>query len=164
MKRHCVVVACGILSALFSCCTDMGDPPVGPQPTGSDDVEWRTVQIYSYLGYDADGTLVVWGTLRIAVDDSNIVSGTWDLSTAPGVPPNGLGPQVGKGNLAGLLDGNRVSIGLNPNFVDNNVFLSGTLSSTRITGTWEFVGFAGVLRRGTFVASRLMLARVSDTP
>jgi hypothetical protein len=164
MGKNVKVLACLLLSLLLTGCSDMGDPPVSPELTGSDGVEWRSVQIFSYLGYDERGMLVILGTWRIAARDSNEVTGTWELSAAPGVPPDGLGPQVGKGNLAGVLDGNRVSIGLNPDFVDNNVFLSGTLSSTRITGTWEFVGFAGVLRRGTFVASRLMLARVSDTP
>jgi hypothetical protein len=152
-----------VFALLVPGCADMGEPPAGPDNGNRDGVEERLVQPFAYSGYDGGGRLAVQGVLRIVLDDSNDVTGTWELSTAVGVPPEGLGPQLGKGNLVGSMDGLRIGINLNPNYIDNNVLLAGTCAVapwkgiwiTRITGTWAYVGFPGVLREGTFIAERL---------
>ncbi|MCL6100815.1 MAG: hypothetical protein M1391_19830 [Bacteroidetes bacterium] len=53
-----------------------------------------------------------------------------------------------------MLKKGTVSINLNPNFVDNNVVLQGTMSSDGFNGKWEWIGFAGKLNGGSFNAVR----------
>ena len=94
---------------------------------------------------------VVRGTLVIQLDASNHVSGFWVLEqTDP--EARMIGPQVGEGTLVGGMDGPEIWMNLNPEMADNNVFLRGVLSGGDINGQWEFVGFPGVLNRGTFQA------------
>lgn len=107
---------------------------------------------YQYYGYARHGSLLVVGTMTLMFSDSLEVNGTWDLRSVGGDPVPGIGPQVGTGKLVGSMQGKMITISLNPDYVDNNVFLSGTVSDTGITGTWEFVGFPGVMNRGTFRA------------
>ena len=85
--------------------------------------------------------------------DSGDVSGSWNLD-AVGTPSPMIGPQVGQGRLEGRVDGASFSANLNPQMVDNNVFLFGVMEAGVITGTWEFSGFPGVLNRGSFSAVR----------
>ncbi len=46
------------------------------------------------------------------------------------------------------------SINLNPDYVDNNVFLLGVLEGTKMNGRWMYTGFPGVVNEGTFKALR----------
>jgi hypothetical protein len=108
---------------------------------------------YAYAGYDSSGREIVRGELVIIVDDSGAVTGSWDLA-AVGTPPPMIGPQVGTGTLEGRIVLTAFGANLNPDMVDNNVVLMGTVSSTGIAGIWEFIGFPGVLNEGTFIAWR----------
>ena len=89
----------------------------------------------------------------MAVDDSGDVTGSWNLDAVGDPPPAMIGPQVGRGKLTGRVYGTTIGLGLNPDMVDNNVFLAGTIVGGRITGVWEYAGFPGVLNRGTFAAA-----------
>jgi hypothetical protein len=55
------------------------------------------------------------------------------------------------------LRGNVLSINLNPDYVDNNVLLTGRFSRTGYSGQWQWVGFRGVITSGTFQAVRRLV-------
>jgi len=90
-------------------------------------------------------------------DTRNVIASTRsaasDFPVAAAKPPAMIGPQVGRGKLTGRVYGTTIGLGLNPDMVDNNVFLAGTIVGGRITGVWEYAGFPGVLNRGTFAAA-----------
>jgi hypothetical protein len=85
----------------FLGCSDMGRPVDPSAGTGTDGVEYREVRSYRYTGEDTNGTVLVTGTLRLAFGASGAISGTWNLAAAPGIPPQGLGPQLGSGTSRG---------------------------------------------------------------
>lgn len=111
----------------------------------------RTQGEFAYTGYDERGKEIVKGTLNIAVDDSNRVSGTWDLVLTD-TTATMIGPQVGHGTLVGDVRLEGIGVNLNPDFVDNNVVLIGRWTTTGIAGKWQFIGFPGVLNEGPFIA------------
>ena len=152
MRNAAIVLCCATLAFLGTGCSDLGEPVGETGLVGTDGVEYREVRPYTYTGYDSGGAVLITGRLNLVFSDTPEVSGTWDLAAAPGVPTQGLGPQVGKGLLTGRLEGSAIGLNLNPNFVDNNVVLTGTLSSQKIEGRWDYVGFPGIIRRGAFVA------------
>jgi len=106
---------------------------------------------YSYTSYDSSGKQVVQGWLSLSIDDSGKISGIWNLHKT-GNPKN-IGPQYGKGKLAGeLADSVSLWIELNPDFVDNNLLLRGNYSDHLITGKWQWITFSGVTTEGIFKA------------
>lgn len=92
------------------------------------------------------------GTLIISQIDSAQIQGSWQLAAINNAQKTG--PQNGSDSLSGVFKKGAVSINLNPNFVDNNVVLQGTISSDGFNGKWEWIGFAGVLNSGGFNAVR----------
>jgi len=106
---------------------------------------------YAYRALDSSGTELVRGVLFVTMEDSTRLSGFWNLE-ATGNGQGRIGPQVGSGTLEGFLEGAEIQINLNPDYADNNVFLLGTMSASGFDGTWQFVGFPGVLASGTFRA------------
>jgi predicted outer membrane repeat protein len=105
---------------------------------------------YQYTGYDTNGVTVVQGWISLIFNDSNQINGTWQLE-AVGDPEN-IGPQIGSGNLAGFVFQGEVWINLNPDWVDYNVWLRGTIQGTVYSGIWWYEGFPGILNHGTFEA------------
>ena len=133
-----------VLALTFIACIDIGDPagsipPLGGYPTS-----------YSYSGYNSKGQLVVVGSMTLAVTDSQTVSGTWALQCV--VPGENVGPQTGSGTLLGSIRGARVTVNLNPQWVDNNVFLSGSFDKDRFSGTWMWSTLVGSTAEGKFEA------------
>ena len=126
-----------ISTFLFSCEDDHDDVPFGA---------------YRYSGFDSTHTAIVSGWLLFENEDSTQLSGEWSLD-AIGSPP-GIGPQIGTGMMTGGNDNGNIWINLNPGWVDNNVFLSGTFEddgvNKRFRGKWNWSGFPGVLNHGTF--------------
>jgi hypothetical protein len=57
--------------------------------------------------------------------------------------------------LVGTANGNDLVLNLNPHYIDNNLFLLGTLTLDTFAGTWEQIGFPGVMAQGTFIAVRI---------
>jgi hypothetical protein len=110
-------------------------------------------QSYAYSAFDASGAEVVRGVMLIVISDSSRVNGLWDLEETGG-GAGMIGPQVGSGELEGTLEGTKIGVNLNPQYADNNVVLLGTLSATGFEGTWQYVGFPGVLNTGTFRAAK----------
>ena len=108
---------------------------------------------YYYSGFDSAGILVSQGWFSIEYTDSVNFTGTWQIDKL--MPNADIGPQTGSGELIGNLDSLTVSIGLNPDMVDNNVFLRGTyMEQEGLSGEWTYSGFPGILNRGTFKAYR----------
>lgn len=112
----------------------------------------RRPTVFTYTGYDSSGITVLIGSLELIVRDSAHVTGNWEF--IPLGNPQRLGPQVGKGKLLGAFFQGSLFIELNPDMVDNNVSLTGSLQGGTYQGTWTWTGFAGPMNRGTFKAVR----------
>ena len=126
-----------ISNILCSWCNDINGPDI---PKGA----------YEYSGYDSTGVKIVQGWMKILLDDSTGVTGEWEFKKV-GNPEN-IGPQIGSGNLIGVYNEPQISINLNPNWVDNNVFLNGDYSEDKIEGEWMYTGFPGIINKGKFKA------------
>ncbi|HEY6118971.1 MAG TPA: hypothetical protein VIV66_03380 [Pyrinomonadaceae bacterium] len=110
------------------------------------------VGVYEYSGYDKGGNKIVSGQVEITSVESDRIKGTWQLKAAGTLKD--IGPQTGTGNLVGEINEDGVRINLNPNMADNNVTLAGKITGKVFRGDWSFSGFAGVINRGTFTATR----------
>ena len=135
------------LAFTVNACSDGGDPVASLPPLGS------SPSSYSYNGYNSKGLLVVVGSITLVVTDSQVVSGTWTLECI--AQGEKVGPQTGSGTLTGSFQNSRVAVNLNPGWVDNNVFLSGTFDKDRFIGSWMWSTFAGPTSEGRFEALRI---------
>ena len=137
------VILCIALASflIFSSCSD--DSPTNSSST-----------TYKYTGYSENGSIIISAYLWVDSVDSSIITGGWDLIRV-GNEEN-LGPQIGKGNFEGIKDSQGcMSLNLNPEWVDNNVFLIGSLLNSSYSGDWNYVGYPGVINSGTFEAKQL---------
>jgi len=105
---------------------------------------------YAYTALDTNGLPVVRGWLAIAVSDTDRVSGSWHLESLR--CQMGCGPQVGEGELLGIVVDTALHVDLNPHWRDNNVLLSGRFDSASYSGRWTWVTFRGVTNSGLFTA------------
>ncbi|HSP89051.1 MAG TPA: hypothetical protein VLN45_13020 [Ignavibacteriaceae bacterium] len=108
--------------------------------------------IYIYTAFDSLGTAVSKGWIKIGIKDSTIF-GSWEIDKI-GNPQN-IGPQIGKGELEGNFSDNKMVIGLNPDYVDNNIVLDGSLKENKLTGKWYYSSFIGLTNWGTFEAVKM---------
>jgi len=152
MRRTPVVLAALALSLLSARCWDDVTGLSGPDFPES--TLQGSAKSYTYCAFDTFGTALVRGVMFLAIDDSDRVTGLWDLRRI-GTGPTMIGPQVGTGRLEGFREGATIWMNLNPQYADNNVMLFGTIRGSGIYGTWEYIGFPGVLSRGRFRALRL---------
>ena len=140
MKKQILFAAFFITLVFAFACTE--NSPSGP-----------SVNVYKYTGYNSSGSKIISGFLTIVQDTSSIVTGDWQF--APIGNCNEVGPQLGSGNFIGSLDSlNTLQINLNPDIVDNNVFLIGNFEYSHYVGTWSYSGFAGLINQGTFEAHK----------
>ncbi|MFZ5517625.1 MAG: hypothetical protein ACOY90_13340 [Candidatus Zhuqueibacterota bacterium] len=107
---------------------------------------------YSYSGYDSTGVKIVQGWIEFQTTDSSTVVGQWELS--PVGNPQQIGPQTGSGELSGGQVDGRIYMDLNPTYRDNNVVLEADYNREKLDGEWSYIGFPGVLNRGSFKAVR----------
>ncbi|MCC6397300.1 MAG: hypothetical protein IT282_09790 [Bacteroidetes bacterium] len=105
---------------------------------------------YAYIARDTTGVPVVCGWLAIALSDTGRVSGSWHLQALQF--QTGYGPQVGEGELRGSIVDTTLHVNLNPQWKDNNVFLSGRFDSASYSGQWRWVSYIGVTNVGSFTA------------
>lgn len=142
MKRIYILSLVVCLSLLFYFCD--GDNPFNgiKVPDGA----------YAYKGYDSTDVKIVCGWIKFDFDDSSMVSGEWELDKI-GDPQN-IGPQIGSGELVGNVQDDQLYINLNPQYADNNVFLTSPYSDQKLEGTWNYAGFPGVINHGSFVAEK----------
>jgi hypothetical protein len=109
---------------------------------------------YKYTSYDSTGNKIISGYLWIDSVDSNYVKGRWDFKLL--CNKENLGPQIGSGQFEGMKDSRgSIIINLNPEWIDNNVFLDGSILNSSYDGSWIYIGFPGVINRGTFEAYKI---------
>jgi len=141
MRKLVRVLYTLLISVVLIGCEDAIDNSViVPVPPGA----------YAYTGYDSTGIVIVKGWLSFTYQDSIQFSGEWQFQKVGN--PERIGPQVGTGTLVGGIEEQRVWVDLNPQYADNNVFLSGQFEGNRYHGQWSWGTFAGVSNRGTFEA------------
>lgn len=141
MKTAILVISSVAIVSLLPSCEDNGSGMgVGPVPSGA----------YRYASYDTNGVAVVRGWLTIMYQDSGHITGEWSLGKIGN--PQGIGPQVGRGNLVGSFYEGKLLIELNPQFRDSNLQLVGKLENGYYRGEWFWISFAGISGRGTFEA------------
>ena len=137
-----------ILCSMAACSKSHGVEPDKPSPIGD----------YQYSGYDKKGTKIVEGrisitsveTKRIGSEDTVQLKGNWQLKKIGN--PERIGLQDGSGELVGSINKGEITINLNPNISDANVYLRGTIEGRRFHGKWTFSGYAGPVTEGTFEA------------
>jgi hypothetical protein len=108
---------------------------------------------FQYNAYDTSGALLINGWFTLIIQDSTHIRGEWHFKKM-NPPQKSAGPQFGDGQLSGSFQGTNLSINLNPTYVDNNVFLSGPLTSHEYIGSWNWVSFIGRTGGGHFEAHR----------
>lgn len=151
------------LLALFAagCSYNSAAPPGGSE---CDELRPGVTLRYAYTGFDAQGEAVLHGVLTLVLtaepadDPARLadVSGVWSIEASG--EDSGLGPQVGSGRISGVVlkDGS-VTLDLNPEMADNNVFLLGTgepCAALAFAGDWVHSTIAGERTRGSFRAER----------
>ena len=96
---------------------------------------------FTYTAYDTLGTELYHGTLILFQNDSKI-TGAWQFADGR------------SGQLEGIVRSSELNLDLNPGFVDNNLLLQGTMSDGTFSGSWQQIGFPGIMDRGSFTALR----------
>lgn len=116
---------------LFESCQDLGTSYTG-----------SFLGTFSFRSFDTLKVEVAQGALSLFRNESE-VSGHWSFADGR------------SGELEGTASDNDLSLNLNPHYVDNNLLLRGTITGDTFAGTWEQIGYPGVMARGTFVAVRM---------
>jgi hypothetical protein len=134
MKKIFVIIFSAFI--LFSC----KDKIVQPENTA----------LFNYSGYDSSNTLISEGWLKINFEDSTKITGEWHIKKLNNSQNTGLGDE--SGSLIGGTNNKSVWLNLNPDYVDNNLFLVGVLSKNKFEGNWQWITFAGITNSGNFIA------------
>jgi hypothetical protein len=113
--------------------------------------EAPVLKAYDYTAYDAKGNIVVTGTLQLHQTGGD-VTGQWVLEPASGIKFADIGPQSGSGELGGSTRDRTVILNLQPGTIDNHVILRGRFQDRLFSGSWQYVGFGGVVTEGAFAA------------
>ena len=132
-----------MIGLILGCNKNSDDLSLGPIPPGA----------YQYTSYDSTGVAIVKGWLTLNYEGSLNITGEWHLEKIGN--PHNIGPQVGNGNLVGVIDQERVWVELNPQYVDNNLQLNGIIENGHYKGEWIWTSFAGITNRGSFEAVRI---------
>jgi hypothetical protein len=142
MRIAFLIVTLAMSLSLYKCANGGGAPASDSFAVGA----------YEYSGYDEAGKKVISGRLNLTEIKGQDIKGTWELKQVGAAEK--IGPQVGTGNFVGQVESNRVNINLNPDWNDNNIFLSGNFEKGELRGDWHFSTFAGAASKGTFVAKK----------
>jgi hypothetical protein len=126
----------------ISCKTDNSILGLGLGPPGS----------YTYQAYDSTENLIVTGWFSLVFIDSNKVEGSWHLNNLDNRLDIGL--QEGDGDLLGFIDNSMITINLNPQFADHNVYLNGSFTEELIEGSWTWSTIRGPTNWGPFKARK----------
>ena len=127
-----------LLLLIFNACKQTSETVVFDVPQGS----------YAYFAYDTSSTLVAKGWYKFEYVDSVNIRGNWDLNKIGN--PGNIGPQDGEGELIGTVTDTSICINLQPNFADNNIFLTGKFHNKYIYGKWQWATFVGITSWGSF--------------
>ncbi|MCX5752718.1 MAG: hypothetical protein NTW97_03620 [Candidatus Krumholzibacteria bacterium] len=123
-------------------------------------IEHPPMGAFLYRGYDSAGKLIIRGWLAINAGDAERVEGRWCLDRIGA--PDSIGPQLGLGRLLGRLEGTRLSLNLNPGFLDFNVALTGTFDAASFKGTWRYCTIRGIVGEGAFEAIKKKLPAAAE--
>ncbi len=155
MKSGWLVVP--LMMAAGAACSE---PPAGPETPACLPGVFPPAAIAGTLDYVAwadSGTQLLEGVLAIAAQSNQHIAGTWTIHWAAGADTanaNDIGPQLGTGDLIGVVQDTTVLVNLTPDFADNNVGLLGCVTAAGFAGTWSHVGIAGEIAHGPFTATR----------
>jgi hypothetical protein len=140
MKTLILFIAIATIS-LFSSCDEVSSSN-------------KARQIYKYTGYDSSWNKIITGYLWVDSIDSVEVKGRWDFKLVN--TEENFGPQIGSGNFEGHKDTRgSMQINLNPDLIDNNVVLDGSLLNSHYDGSWSYIGFPGLINCGRFEAIQI---------
>ena len=114
--------------------------PQEPTPAGA----------FDYTAFDSAGALIVQGWLMVNTHDSSNISGNWHVSKVD--DPGNLHPHTINGELDGSFLDSLLQLNLNPDWSDNNVYLTGQYADSIFSGTWVWSTAAGISPQGTFQA------------
>jgi len=149
-----------VVPFMLAAATACDDAPAGPETPACLPGVSQPAAIAGTLDYAAwsdSGTRLLEGVLAIAPQPNQHVSGTWSIHWAAGADTanaNDIGPQLGSGDLIGVVQDTTVLVDLTPSFADNNVELLGCVTAAGFAGTWSHVGIAGEIAHGPFTATR----------
>lgn len=101
----------------------------------------------NFRAYGENGALLREGTIVLDTSDPGDVTGSWRIKEVR------VSNIYEAGTLKGKLTDRILVIDLHPGWVDNNFVMRGIYDGFSYRGTWEQIGFPGVMDSGTFVAS-----------
>ena len=104
---------------------------------------------FQYTAFASSGTTVAQGWLFMKLQN-NLVSGEWETQRIG--QAEHIGPQTGRGALAGGYSGDSLWVDLQPQMRDNNLLLQGCLKNNTYSGKWIYISFIGPASMGTFTA------------
>jgi len=110
---------------------------------------------WQYVTKDGEGNPLTEGllTMPYPLKEGVRFAGSWQAKyVGPINQQDKIGPQINGGKLTGELTDGQIILQLNPNMADNNVRFIGKVNGDRLTGAWEYSGYAGVTNKGTFEA------------
>ncbi len=129
-SQHPIVLWFGVLLTLFFAGCTSTQSPLPRNSSDNTNTGEKTHSpglpgLYSYSGYSADSTKLIYGTLEIRVMDS-LITGTRNLQLVDSLPGNVY--EVGNGAIEGeILPSGDIRINLTP----------GMLATLEITGTFD---------------------------
>ena len=105
---------------------------------------------FDYTAFDSTGRLIIQGWLMVDTHDSSNISGNWHISKVD--DPDNLYPHMSDGELDGSFLDSLLQLNLNPDWSDNNVYLTGQFADSIFSGTWVWSTAWGISSEGTFQA------------
>ncbi|MGD8307704.1 MAG: hypothetical protein PVF17_13685 [Ignavibacteria bacterium] len=106
-----------------------------------------------YRSYNFRGDLVGEGTLYISQSDSNSVTGNWNIRKVRDCNTCGTA-QFGSGFLTGYIENDVMYINLNPDEIEVDTYLTGSVESGEFKGKWNWQDQVGFGYYGTFEATK----------
>jgi hypothetical protein len=141
-----------------------------PQPTGkikNPGTGFTGAIVFDYETHKSTAEPLTRGNLLVPwpLEEGSSYTGTWEAKYSGAIKKDAtpseidaalraIGPQVGRGTLSAYRKGDQVFFQLNPNMIDNNVSLVGTVKDTDLAGEWSWSSIAGVSAKGGFTAHR----------
>ena len=77
--------------------------------------------------------------LKINIAKDSTVTVSWDITAVDGFSQEDIGPQIGKGELAGNIKDGQIWINMNPRIADYNIFLNGYYSNDGASWTENYI-------------------------
>ena len=114
-----------------------------------------TILIFSCEDKKNSKNMVICATgfVQINIAKDSTVTGSWDITAVDGFSEEDIGPQIGKGELAGNIKDGQIRINMNPKIADYNIFLDGFYSDDGFGGSWSLSTFRGQYEGDDFSGS-----------